>query len=210
MSEETGNGVTPTLTGTGAQRLATNGEFVAANGTTGNDGYALISDDAFTDNIFDTSTMVGDQTLVVAGLLSFSGVPSATETIFSYGHSLNGFMVLQLTTSGSLQLQIGQSGTLDVDFTRTTFGSAKYGLGAYFPFILAIHNRTRTFDYMVGTDTEADSQIKSGYLLNDIVPDSRGLCLFADNRYGDQRSKIGADSSLTTKISSLHFSRLPG
>ena len=210
MAEETGNGVTPTLTGTGAHRLGTNGEFIASNGSAGNTGYALVSDDSFTDSIFDTSTMSGDETLIIAGQAYYSGNPSATETIFSYGHSLNGFIVLQLTTSGSLQLEVGKSGTVDVDFARVGFGSVKYGAGAYFPFLIAIHNRTQTFDFMCGTDTEADSQIKSGYLFNDIVADSRGLCLFSDNRYGDQRSKMGNDTTITSKVRSLHFSRLPG
>ena len=205
MAEETGNGVTPTLTGSAAHRLASNGEFVASNGTTANDGYALISNDTFTDSILRTDNLSDSDSSCIFGHLFYSSAPAANECIFSYGNGATGeshFELLMLS-SGNLQFTVDDGTTQN----QQSFGSAKFGYGAYFPFMIAFYGDTGTFDFMIGTIFEQDDPFKTGYNYNGVSPDPRGLCLFANNIYNDQRNLMGADATITSKLKGLTFSR---
>lgn len=206
MTEETGNGVTATLSsGTATHQLDSNGEFTASDGTNANDEYSLISLNTFTDSVIRTDNITENEIVIITGSLFYSAAPAAAECIFSYGNGAAGQsnMSLIMSTGGSLQLTI-DDGT---DTNTVAFGNTIYGYGAYFPFLIAMYGDTNTVDYMVGTDYTENNGMKSGYIYGGVAPDARGLCLFANNIYNDQRSIMGADNTITSKVKGLTFRR---
>lgn len=205
INEETGNGVNPTLTGSGAHRLATSGEFIAANGSAGNDGSAIIAGDAFTDSIIDTSNLTENDIVLMYGQLYYSAAPASSETIFSIGRASGKFLRLQMLSSGSFQLTCNDGGSPQY----TSYGSSIYGFGAYFPFMIAFYGNTGSYDFMVNNSHEKCSGLKTQPINDGVSNDSsNGLCLFANNTTGSASANMGSDDSITSKIRNLVFTRI--
>lgn len=208
MQEESGNGVTPILINAPAHAFTETGAYTGADGAAGSSGYASIVGDPFTDDLLDTTEagMTSEETLIIGGHCFTSVQPDSTETVFSIGDESEGFIRLQFVSSGSFQVKVKDA---DNPAVNISFGSGKYGLNAWFSWMIVLHGVDRTIEFMLNDTFESNDAIKCANFGGGFSAGSKGLCLFADNTSSNLRNYWGADSTRVTKMKNLFFSRLP-